>query len=88
MSFAVGTWQDRVRVPPQHLGGPPASALAGVLASGGASSVTDYLERELDATYANRVIPGTGLALSVWSVDAVSEPLILPGDGGVLPTGE
>ena len=47
----------------------------------------EYLERELDATYANRVIPGVGLAISVWSIDSVTEALILAGDGGMLPTG-
>ena len=81
--FAVGTWSDRIRVPPSQLAGPDEQ---GSKASSRAS-VESYLERELDATYANRVIPGSGLALSVWSIDSVSEALILPGDGGMLPTG-
>ena len=78
MVFSIVTWSDRIRVPPSQLRG-------GVGGSG--SPVEEYLERELDATYANRVIPGVGLALSVWSIDSVTEALILAGDGGMLPTG-
>jgi hypothetical protein len=82
--FAVGTWVDRVRVPPSHLG---SAAELAALTGPVPPSVVDYLTRELDATYANRVIPGIGLALSLWSNDAVKESLILPVDGGMLPSG-
>lgn len=82
--FAVCSWTDRIRVPPAYFGGPAEMSDSG---GGVSSSVIDYLSRELDATYSNRVIPGVGLAMSLWSVDSVKETLILPGDGGILPNG-
>jgi hypothetical protein len=55
---------------------------------GGVSAcVLEFLEREIDATYGNRVLPGVGLVISCWAVDDVREAFIQPGDGGALPTG-
>lgn len=66
--FITVSLEDVIRVPPGSLGG--AVAVRGVLAD------------ELEARYADAVLPGIGLVVCLWAIDAVAGARVAPGDGG------
>jgi DNA-directed RNA polymerase III subunit RPC8 len=64
--FIVISRSDSIRLPPSELG----------------KDVSDLLSDEIDVKYANRVVPDVGLAICLFAIDKVSDPFVLPGDGG------
>ena len=65
--FIVVSRDEAVRVPPAELG----------------RDLRDLLADDIDAKYANRVLPDIGLAVSLFAIDKTTDPFVLPGDGGV-----
>lgn len=70
--FIVISRTDSVRLSPADLG----------------RDVQELLAEDIDAKYANRVIPDIGLAISLFAIDKVVDPFVLPGDGGAYVRGE
>ena len=64
--FLVYSHSDSIRVPPSELG----------------QEISAMLANEIDFKYSNRVLPGVGLVVSLFSVDVIGESIIYPGDGG------
>ena len=64
--FIVISRTDTIRVAPASLG----------------RELQELLADDIDVKYANRVIPDIGMAVSLFAIDKVADPYVLPGDGG------
>ena len=69
--FVVYAHSDSIRIPPAEL----------------RKDVSSMLADEIDVKYANRVLPGVGLVISLFAVDTIQESIIYPGDGGATTHG-